>query len=70
MNYIDLLLTNMAPKEILVERGYAKGFRERFHTNAYISTLDEWAFVYETSYEKLKKHFGSIRFFRIFIQFF
>ncbi|MBO7764158.1 MAG: DNA mismatch repair protein MutS, partial [Bacteroidales bacterium] len=29
MNYIDLLLTNMAPKEILVERGYAKGFRER-----------------------------------------
>ncbi len=58
MNYIDLLLTNMAPKEILVERGYAKGFRERFHTNAYISTLDEWAFVYETSYEKLKKHFG------------
>lgn len=58
MNYIDLLLTNMAPKEILVERGYAKGFRERFQTNAYISTLDEWAFVYETSYEKLKKHFG------------
>lgn len=58
MNYIDLLLTNMDPKEILVERGYAKGFRERFQTNAYISTLDEWAFVYETSYEKLKKHFG------------
>ena len=29
-----------------------------FQTNAYISTLDEWAFVYETSYEKLKKHFG------------
>ena len=58
MNYIELLLENMAPKEILVEKGYAKGFREKFHTDAYISTLDEWAFVYETSYEKLKKHFA------------
>lgn len=58
LNYIELLLENMNPKEILVEKGFSKGFRERFHTSAYISTLDEWAFVYETSYEKLKKHFA------------
>lgn len=58
LNYIELLLENMNPKEILVEKGFSKGFKEKFHTNAYISTLDEWAFVYETSYEKLKKHFA------------
>lgn len=58
LNYIELLLENQSPKEILVEKSMARGFKERFQTGAYISTLDEWAFVYETSYEKLKKHFG------------
>ncbi|MDD3201906.1 MAG: DNA mismatch repair protein MutS [Bacteroidales bacterium] len=58
MEYIDLLLANMAPKEILVERGYQEGFKKRFGSIAYVSTLDEWAFVYESDRKKLCTQFG------------
>lgn len=58
LNYIELLLNSYNPKEILIEKRCLKGFRERFQTKAYISTLDEWAFVHETAYRKLTKHFG------------
>ena len=36
-------------------RGYEKGVRERYGTHYYISTLEEWAFVYDSSVEKLKR---------------
>ena len=44
-----------APKELLVTRGYEKGVKERYGDHYYISTLEEWAFVYESSVEKLKR---------------
>ncbi|MBQ1280245.1 MAG: DNA mismatch repair protein MutS, partial [Bacteroidales bacterium] len=62
LNYIDLLLADFAPKEILVQKGFEKGVRERFVGPAggvYISTMDEWAFVYESGYRKLVKHFKT-----------
>ena len=58
LEYIATLLSSFAPKELLVPRSCAKGVRERFGDGYYISTLDEWAFVYEASVEKLKKQFG------------
>ncbi|MDD2594239.1 MAG: DNA mismatch repair protein MutS [Bacteroidales bacterium] len=58
MEYIEVLLSNMSPKEILIEKGYQDGFRKRFGNIAYISTLDEWAFVYESCRKKLCTHFG------------
>lgn len=62
MDYIEMLISNYAPHEVLVQKGFEKGFRERFFTshatNIYISTIDQWAFVYESSYLKLTKQFS------------
>ena len=55
LDYIGTLLGSFAPKELLVQRGYEKGTREKYGDNFYISTLDEWAFVYDNSVERLKK---------------
>lgn len=55
IDYIESLLSSFSPKELLVQRSYASGTRERFGDHYYISTLDEWAFVYDNSVEKLKK---------------
>lgn len=54
LDYIGTLLSSFAPKELVVPRSCAKGVKERFGDGFYISTLDEWAFVYEASVEKLK----------------
>lgn len=58
LDYISTLLSSFAPKELLVPKGYEKGVRERFGDNWYISTLEEWAFVYDSSVERLKKQLG------------
>lgn len=58
LDYISTLLGSFSPKEILVQRGYEKGVREKFGDSWYISTMDEWAFVYDNSVEKLKKQLG------------
>lgn len=55
LDYIGTLLSSFAPKELLVQRGYEKGVREKYGDTFYISTLEEWAFVYDTSVQKLKK---------------
>ena len=55
LDYIGTLLSSFAPKELLVQRGYEKGVREKYGDSFYISTLDEWAFVYDNSVERLKK---------------
>ena len=58
LDYISTLLGTFSPKEILVQRGCDKGVKERFGDSWYISTMDEWAFVYENSVEKLKRQLG------------
>ena len=58
LDYVEVLLSNFAPKEIVLQKGYQTGFRERFGTNYYISTMDEWAFVPQACEDKLKKQFG------------
>ena len=55
LDYIGTLLSSFAPKELLVPRGYEKGVRERYGDSFYISTLEEWAFIYDNSVEKLKR---------------
>ena len=54
-DYIGTLLSSFSPKELLVPRGTERSVRERYGDHYYISTLDEWAFVYESSVERLKK---------------
>ena len=58
LDYIEVLLSNFAPKEVVLQKGYQCGFRERFGNNYYISTMDEWAFVPQACEDKLKKQFG------------
>lgn len=58
LDYIENLLAGSAPKEILVEKSYCEGFRKRFGNIAYISPLDEWAFVLESCHKKLCDHFA------------
>ena len=55
--YIDKLLSNFAPKEILYERGKREVFEQRFGTRYYTFQLDDWAFNENTCREKLLEHF-------------
>ncbi len=55
LDYIGTLLSSFAPKELLVPRGYEKGTKERYGDHYYVSTLEEWAFVYDNAVEKLKR---------------
>ena len=59
LDYIEVLLSDFAPKEILVERSFLEGFRRRFNTKAYVTTMDEWAFVPESCRRKLLDRFGT-----------
>lgn len=55
LDYVGTLISSFSPKELLVPKGYEKGVKERFGDGFYISTIDEWAFVYESSVERLKR---------------
>ena len=55
LDYIGTLLSSFSPKELLVPRGYEKGVRERYGDQFYISTLEEWAFIYDNSVTKLTR---------------
>ena len=58
LDYIDLLLSSLSPKELLMEKSLRKGFEERFGKEYYISGMDEWAFVPSAAHEKLREQFG------------
>ena len=58
IDYVVTLLGSMRPKELLLERGCEKGVRERFG-DYYITSLDEWAFVYDSSVERLCRQLGT-----------
>lgn len=57
--YIDKLLTNFSPKEVLIERGKKKMFEEYFGTRFFIFELDDWVFTEDTARERLLKHFET-----------
>lgn len=57
--YVDKLLSNLAPKEIIYQRIARKRFNEAFGTNHYTYELDEWVFTEETNREKLCRQFGT-----------
>ena len=55
--YVDKLLSNFSPKEVLVVRGQKQRVQELFGTKYYVFELDDWAFTEETAKEKLTHHF-------------
>ena len=56
-DYVDKLLGNFAPKEVLFERGKRGMFEGSFGTKFFTFELDDWVFTESTAREKLLKHF-------------
>ena len=54
LEYIGTLMGSLSPKELVVPRSYEKGVKDRFG-DYYVTSLDEWAFVYDAAVEKLKR---------------
>ena len=58
-DYIDKLLNNFGPKEILFERGKCLMFEGNFGSKFFTFELDDWVFTETTAREKLLKHFET-----------
>lgn len=58
-DYIEKLLINFRPKEVLFERGMKKRFEECFGNKYLVFELDDWVFTDEFALEKLTKHFET-----------
>lgn len=56
-DYIDKLLVNFGPKEILFQHGLRNQFESIFGTKYCTFELDDWAFTESFAREKLIKHF-------------
>ena len=56
-DYVDKLLNNFAPKEVLFERGKRPMFEGNFGSKFFTFELDDWVFTESTAREKLLKHF-------------
>ena len=69
VDYIATLLSSFGPKELVVQRDVSRAVKEKFG-DYYVTSLDEWAFVYDSAAEKLRtqlqvsslKGFGVERF--------
>ncbi len=58
-DYIDKLLTNFSPKEVLVERGKRKECEELFTARYLFFELDDWIFTETAANDRLLKHFQT-----------
>lgn len=58
-DYIEKLLINFRPKEVLFERGQKRRFEECFGSKYLVFELDDWVFTDEFATEKLTKHFET-----------
>jgi DNA mismatch repair protein MutS len=56
--YIDKLLQNFNPSEVLVQKQFKKKFKELFEDRFYTFFLDDWVFQKEYSVDSLHNHFG------------
>ena len=54
LDYVGTLLGSLKPKELVVQRGYEKGLKERFG-DFFTTSIGEWAFVYDAAVERLKR---------------
>ena len=57
VEYLDKLLSNFAPKEIIFERGRRDLFERNFGNKYYTFELEDWVFNENTCREKLLQHF-------------
>ncbi len=57
--YVDKLLQNFRPSEVLFQKSRRKQFTEQFGEKFYMFGMEDWIFTEEFSTEKLLKHFGT-----------
>ena len=57
-DYVEKLLVNFSPKEVLFERGKRETFERWFGSKYFTFELDDWVFAEQTAEQKLLKHFG------------
>lgn len=58
-SYVNKLLQNLRPKEILFERNKKETYMEHFGQGFYNYPLDEWVFTEDAAKDRLLKHFGT-----------
>ena len=58
-DYVDKLLGNFNPKEVLYERGKRAAFEANFGTRYCVYEMDDWIFTEATAYDKLLRHFET-----------
>ena len=56
-DYVDKLLNNFSPKEVLFERGKRPMFEGNFGNKFFTFELEDWVFTESTARERLLKHF-------------
>ena len=59
VDYVEKLLGNFSPKEVLFDRNRKKDFEEHFGTKYCVFELDDWVFTEQTARQKLLHHFGT-----------
>lgn len=59
IDYIDKLLNNFSPKEVLIERNNRKRFEESFGPRFFTFEMDDWVFSDEAANDRLLKHFET-----------
>ena len=57
--YIDKLLTNFHPSEVVLQRKKQRWFQEHFPEKYYCNTFDDWVFAPDFAQELLLKQFGT-----------
>ena len=56
-DYVDKLMTNFQPKEVVIETGRKRFFEDNFGTGYFTYEMDDWVFTEQTAKQKLNAHF-------------
>ena len=59
VEYVDKLLGNFSPKEVLIERSMRQRFQEAFSTHYLTFEMDDWVFTSEAATDRLLQHFET-----------
>ena len=57
--YVDKLLVNFSPKEVLIERSNRQRFAATFSSRYLTFELEDWVFTLESANDRLLKHFET-----------
>lgn len=57
-DYVEKLLANFSPKEVLHDRARKRDFEAHFGNRFFTFELDDWVFTEQSARQKILKHFG------------